>query len=44
MSLTDNEVVDLVLRLKAFGRDCVEHGDMTPSGEVALHSILELIE
>lgn len=31
---------DLIRRLKAFGRDCVEHGDMTPSGERALLSIL----
>lgn len=31
--------MDLLARLRAFGRDCVEHGDMTPSGERALMSI-----
>ena len=34
--------VDLLARLRAFGRDCVEHGDMTPSAEQMLHSILDL--
>lgn len=32
---------DLRARLTAFARDCVTHGDMTPSGEVALLSILD---
>lgn len=31
---------DLIERLRAFGRDCVLHGDMTPSGQRALTSIL----
>jgi hypothetical protein len=31
---------DLVTRLKAFARNCVEHGDMTPSAERMLGSIL----
>jgi hypothetical protein len=35
-----DSVDDLSVRLKAFARDCVEHGDMTPSAEQMLHSIL----
>lgn len=34
-------LIDLTARLTAFARDCVEHGDMTPSGQRALLSILE---
>jgi hypothetical protein len=32
---------DLKLRLKAFGRDCVTHGDMTPGAERMLDRILD---
>ena len=32
--------LDLTARLKAFARDCVTHGDMTPSGEQMLLRIL----
>jgi hypothetical protein len=31
---------DLIARLQAFARNCVEHGDMTPTAERMLHSIL----
>lgn len=35
---------ELFPRLRAFSRDCVLHGDMTPSGQRALASILERAE
>lgn len=38
--MTDIRPADLVRRLVAFGRGCVTHGDMTPSAEFALRSIL----
>lgn len=36
--------VGLKARLKAFGRDCVTHGDMTPGAERMLNSIAEDID
>ena len=38
------DIEDLIGRLRAFGINCVVHGDMTPSGQLALESILELYE
>lgn len=35
------ELTVLVSRLRAFGRDCVLNGDMTPVGERMLNRILE---
>lgn len=32
---------DIEARLKAFARDCVIHGDMTPAAEQQLHHILD---
>lgn len=32
---------DLKARLRAFGRDCVLNGDMTPPAELMLHRILD---
>ncbi len=43
--MTDaDDLDDLLARLRAFATDCVEHGDMTPSGQRALESILELYD
>lgn len=36
-----DDLADLNARLRAFGRDCVHHGDMTPSGQRMLESILD---
>jgi hypothetical protein len=35
------EAGDLKARLRAFGRDCVRHGDMTPPAELMLKRILD---
>ena len=34
------ELEDIKLRLAAFGRDCVYHGDMTPIARIMLERIL----
>lgn len=37
---SNGRIGDLTARLKAFGRDCVTHGDMSPAGERMLNKIL----
>ncbi|MBL3752313.1 hypothetical protein [Mycobacteroides abscessus] len=38
------ERTEFLARLRAFGRDCVLNGDMTPGAERMLHRILDVAQ